>query len=57
MKRVKLYYMVAYPERGAKGLHLELNLEMTEDEMKKYVSDFETKNKCECNYHFGYLEK
>ena len=49
--------MVAYPERGAKGLHLELNIEMTEDEMVKYVSDFETKNKCECNYHFGYLEK
>ena len=57
MKRVKLYYIVAYPDKGAKGVHIELNIEMTEDEMKQYVIDFEQKNRCECNYHYGYLEK
>ena len=22
-----------------------------------YIADFEAKNKCECNYHYGYLDK
>lgn len=57
MKRVKLYYIVAYPERGSKGLHIEIQQEMTEDEMIKYIAEFEAKNKCECNYHYGYLDK
>lgn len=57
MKRVKLYYIVAYPEKGSKGLHLEYNIEMTEDELKKFIDDFETKNKCEVNAHYGYMDK
>jgi len=57
MKRVRLDYLVAFAEVGANGIHVEINLEMTYNEMIAYVSEFERKNKCECNYHFGYLDK
>jgi pentose-5-phosphate-3-epimerase len=57
MKRVRLNYIVAFAEKGAKGIRIEIEKEMTYDEMLKYVSDFETKNKCELNYHYAFLEK
>ena len=57
MKRVRLNYIVAFVDKGSGGVRIEIEKEMTYDEMIKYVSDFEIKNKCELNYHYGYLEK
>lgn len=56
-KRVMLHYIVAFYKNGEKEIKIDLNKEFKFCDMIDFIYEYEIKNECKLNYHYGFLEK